>query len=126
VVPSEFAKLRATAPVSRVQLWDGSSVWLLTRHADAVMVLDDPRFSKNRSLAGFPELSAGGKLAAKSLKHPTFVDMDPVRTSEREGSKGTHAWLSKGTAQRTRSYCRGCFLTMPRLNLVHVVLLHPA
>jgi len=39
------------------------------------MVLTDDRLSKERTRPGFPELSEGGKLAAKNK--PTFVDMDP-------------------------------------------------
>jgi fungal nitric oxide reductase len=42
---------------------------------DICSVLTDERLSKQRNRAGFPEISAGGKAAAKNK--PTFVDMDP-------------------------------------------------
>ncbi|KAH7130322.1 cytochrome P450 [Dendryphion nanum] len=73
--PAEYAQLRATEPISRVELWDGSHPWLVVKHKDVVSVLTDERLSKQRNRPGFPEMSAGGKEAAKAK--PTFVDMDP-------------------------------------------------
>jgi len=73
--PAEYAKLRASEPISRVTLWDGSRPWLVVKHKDVVSVLTDDRLSKERSRPGFPEMSAGGKEAGKNK--PTFVDMDP-------------------------------------------------
>ncbi|PVI02845.1 cytochrome P450 [Periconia macrospinosa] len=73
--PAEYDKLRATQPISRVTLWDGSTPWLVVKHKDVVKVLTDDRLSKQRNRPGFPEMSAGGKEAAKNK--PTFVDMDP-------------------------------------------------
>ncbi|MFC9438622.1 cytochrome P450 [Nocardia sp. NPDC057030] len=41
-----FAKLRREEPTSRVQLPYGGEGWLVTRYADAKLVLADPRFSR--------------------------------------------------------------------------------
>lgn len=72
--PADFAKLRATNPVSQVKLFDGTHAWLVTKYKDVTQVATDERLSKVRTRPGFPELSPGGKQAANAK--PTFVDMD--------------------------------------------------
>ncbi|KAK2685937.1 hypothetical protein QWA68_015584 [Fusarium oxysporum] len=71
----EFQERLTSCPVARVELWDKSRPWLVVKHEDVREVLTDIRLSKNRQREGFPEMSAGGKAAAKN--RPTFVDMDP-------------------------------------------------
>ncbi|MGW2185203.1 cytochrome P450 family protein [Streptomyces sp. NPDC001719] len=47
-----YARLRAQAPVHRVELPDSSLVWLVTREADVRAWLTDPRLSLNKDRSG--------------------------------------------------------------------------
>jgi hypothetical protein len=47
-----YAKLRADHPVFPVNLPDGQTAWLITRHDDALSALKDRRFSKDKLNAG--------------------------------------------------------------------------
>ncbi|MFC0432399.1 cytochrome P450 [Kutzneria buriramensis] len=52
--PDQAAELRERGPVARVRLFDGSTPWLVTGHAEARALLSDPRVSSDRSAPGFP------------------------------------------------------------------------
>lgn len=55
--PAEFTRLRATDPVVSVELPTGDRAWLVTRYADNLVVLGDPRFSRAATVApGAPRL----------------------------------------------------------------------
>jgi cytochrome P450 len=82
--------LRALAPVSRVRLWDGSTPWLITRHADVRAILADPRVSADARRAGYPHVSAGGR--ARRTRAPSFIGMDdPDHARLRRMVTGTFA-----------------------------------
>ncbi|MEU6892569.1 cytochrome P450 [Streptomyces sp. NPDC046557] len=52
--PAAYAPLRETRPLSRVTLFDGRSVWVVTGHAEARALLSDSRLSSDRRNAAFP------------------------------------------------------------------------
>src|SRR5882757_6135420 len=52
--PDSAPELREHGPVAKVRLFDGSTAWLVTGHAEARALLSDPRVSSDRSRPGFP------------------------------------------------------------------------
>lgn len=73
--PPELKLLQEEAPVTKVQIWNGSTAWLITRYADVRMVLRDPRFSANPATPGYPPMSAG-HLARRTELWPDVFAMD--------------------------------------------------
>lgn len=51
------AAIRGAEPVSRVRIWDGSTPWLITRHADQRDLLNDPRLSIDEKKPGYPHMT---------------------------------------------------------------------
>ncbi|TMU98127.1 MULTISPECIES: cytochrome P450 [unclassified Streptomyces] len=72
--PPAMTTLQAEKPISKVRLWDGSSPWLVARHADQRALLGDPRISSDGLLPGFPHQSPGAREAI--ARQRTFVNMD--------------------------------------------------
>lgn len=69
----EFTRLRDERPITRVRLdFDGSEVWLVSRHEDVRAVLKDPRFSADFSTPGFP-----ARMTVQPPGPGTFIRMDP-------------------------------------------------
>lgn len=52
--PTPYAPLREARPLSRVSLYDGRSVWIVTGHAVARELLVDPRLSTDHENQAFP------------------------------------------------------------------------
>jgi cytochrome P450 len=72
--PELYKELRHSEPFARVRLWDGSSPYLLTNHADIKAVLSDPRFSCEPVREGFPHVFEGRAVADKADK--SFLRLD--------------------------------------------------
>ena len=51
-------EVRESAPLSRVRIWNGSTPWLITRHADQRALLTDERVSDDDRIPGFPYVNA--------------------------------------------------------------------
>lgn len=52
--PTAYDTLREARPLSRVSLFDGRAVWVVTGHATARALLTDPRLSSDRTRPEFP------------------------------------------------------------------------
>jgi pentalenic acid synthase len=72
--PTPYEPLRETRPLSRVSLFDGRSVWVVTGHATARELLVDPRLSVNRENRGFP--MATERVAGLSKRRTALLGVD--------------------------------------------------
>jgi cytochrome P450 len=80
--PPELRRLQQEEPVSRVEIWDGSTPWLFTRHNDVRAMLTDPRSSANTDIDGYPHFSAGALARRRVAK--SFLNMDdPEHAAQR-------------------------------------------
>ncbi|WP_156757117.1 cytochrome P450 [Actinokineospora pegani] len=68
--PPRLAELREHDPITRVRLWDGTTPWLVTRHADQKALLRDPRVSADMTHDDYPRQAPGPK---RTL---SFIGMD--------------------------------------------------
>ncbi|MER6031060.1 cytochrome P450 [Streptomyces sp. NPDC001851] len=64
----------ATAPISKVTLWNGTTAWLVTRYADQVALLRDKRISADDTHPSYPAVSAAED--ATRDHNRTFISMD--------------------------------------------------
>lgn len=72
--PPEYSRRQEEAPISRMKIWNGTEVWLLTRYADVRFVLRDRRFSADMSRPNFPMVRP--QLQQRSTIARTFIRMD--------------------------------------------------
>jgi cytochrome P450 len=64
--PPALRAVAAEKTVSRVRIWDGSTHWLVTGHAEQRAVLSDPRVSIDEKRPGFPHQNAAN---AETIQH---------------------------------------------------------
>lgn len=72
--PDILSEFRAVSPLTKVTMWDGSKVWLVTQYGAARDILRDPRFSVDVNNPGLPRLSPG-----RVRVTPTMSRMDDPR-----------------------------------------------
>lgn len=73
---------RGQRPVSRVRLFDGRTVWLVTGHAEARALLADPRLSSDRAHPAFPFFAP--RLATLAQRRVELIGVDdPEHNAQR-------------------------------------------
>ncbi|MFI2652191.1 cytochrome P450 [Micromonospora fulviviridis] len=81
---ADYAAFRQDGPLSRVSLYDGRQVWLVTGYAEARALLADRRVSINPRLEGFPALSAEMAELEGTGYTDVLIGVDPpVHTRQR-------------------------------------------
>ena len=73
--PADQRAAAAEQPVSRATIWDGSTHWFVTGHAEQRTVLSDPRVSADERRPGFPHQNLN---MAETVEHrpPTIFNTD--------------------------------------------------
>ena len=74
--PLHLREAAAKHPVSRVRIWNDSTPWIITGHAEQRALLSDPRVSVNDRLPGFPHWHAGMERIAPH-RAPSVFNTDP-------------------------------------------------
>jgi cytochrome P450 len=88
--PPEMRRLCEQSPLSRVQLWDGSTPWLVTSYAAQRALLADPRVSADPRNSGYPHINAA--IQARHEDARSFVTMDdPEHARQRRMVSGAFA-----------------------------------
>ena len=72
--PPDLSALCSEGPLTRVRLWDGSTPWLVTRHAEQRVLLADPRVSADPTRDGYPFQSPG--VVTRRGQGLSFLAMD--------------------------------------------------
>jgi cytochrome P450 len=81
--PSELRASVARRPVARVRIWDGSTPWLVTGHAEQRALLMDPRVSVDDRLPGFPHWNESIRTMAPQRSDSVFNSDPPTHTRYR-------------------------------------------
>ncbi|MBW4717867.1 cytochrome P450 [Saccharothrix obliqua] len=73
--PKGYAPLREGGPLSRVSLWDGRVVWLITGYTEGRDLLADRRLSADRTRPDYPIIAP--RFAADVTRRLVLIGMDP-------------------------------------------------
>jgi cytochrome P450 len=94
--PPELRRRAAEDPLSRVRIWDGSTPWIVTGHAEQRALLADPRVSVDERLAGFPHWNEG--MAATVDHRPRSVFNSDMPEHNRYRRMMTSSFTNKRVA----------------------------
>jgi len=76
--PAEYRELARDEPITKVGLPDGTWAWVVSRHEQVRQVLNDPRFSADRSHPDFPNQGPAGQRPPRAAEADrTILTMDP-------------------------------------------------
>ncbi|GLW08054.1 cytochrome P450 [Microtetraspora sp. NBRC 13810] len=82
--PPALRALQGPGPLAKVRLWDGSTPWLVTRHAEQRALLADPRVSADISRPGYPGQTpyrGGGGLSFIMMDDPEHARLRRMVTA---------------------------------------------
>ena len=72
----EIRRMTREDPIGKVRIWDGSTPWFVSRHADQRALLNDPRLSIDEKRPGYPHMTRSR--AASAPHHPALItNTDP-------------------------------------------------
>jgi len=99
--PADQRAVAAEAPISKAKIWDGSTHWFVTGHAEQRAALSDPRFSADEHKPGFPHQNLN---MAETIDHrpPTIFNTDAPEHSRFRRFMTFPFTLKKVEAQRAK------------------------
>jgi cytochrome P450 len=98
--PPDYARMRAEPP-QRLRLPDGTTPWVLTRHADVVEALGDPRLSADELNPGLPHRlltpRAPGMMSFSRMDPPEHSRLRKMVTKEftARSVRGMRGWIQE-------------------------------
>ena len=81
--PPNLRELAAAKPLTKVRIWDGSTPWIVTGHAEQRALLSDPRVSVDERLPGFPHWNEGMAAGVEHRPRSVFNSDAPEHTAYR-------------------------------------------
>ncbi|MGC4808816.1 cytochrome P450 [Micromonospora sp. DT233] len=88
-------------PVGKVRIWDGSTPWFVSRHADQRALLNDPRLSIDEKRPGYPHMTRSR--AAGAPHHPALItNTDPPEHTRLRRSVNAPFMVKRVEALRPR------------------------
>jgi pentalenic acid synthase len=98
--PAAYDRLRQGRPLTRVTLYDGRDVWVVTGHSTARELLADPRLSSDRTRAAFPVTNA--RFAAARDRRVALLGKDDPEHRVQRRMLVSSFTLKRATALRPR------------------------